>query len=314
MGASHTHAVTVDSDRKWLLAALATIVLFLIGEVVAGVVAGSVALLADAAHLLTDAGSIAMALWTLRLATRPAAGHMTYGWKRAEILSAQANGLLLVILAGWLAYEAIHRLIDPIGVTGGLVLLTALVGIVVNAAAVWMIGRADRTSLNIHGAFQHIRSDLFAFLATALAGLFVMTMGLTRIDGIAALVVVASMLKAGLGLVRAANRIFLEAAPTHLHPARIATAMTRVEGVVAVHDLHIWEITSGSPALSAHVLVAPGQDCHRAHTAVAALLADEFHIDHITVQLEHDPHHHHCGAHERRTALPTARNPTRTYG
>nr|WP_024806086.1 cation diffusion facilitator family transporter [Nocardia sp. BMG51109] len=288
MGAGHAHAhASPDGDRRWLAGALAVIVLFLLGEVVVGVLAGSLALLSDAAHMLTDAASIALALWAMRLSARPATGRMTFGWKRVEILSAQANGVTLLLLAVWLTYEAIQRLVHPPAVSGGLVLGTALVGVVVNLVATWMISRADRASLNIEGAFQHILNDLFAFIATAIAGAVIMVTGFGRADGIATLVVVVLMVRAGVGLVRASSRIFLEAAPADLDPSAIGRAMAARDGVVEVHDLHIWEITSGSPALSAHVLVEPGRDCHAVREGVARWLADEHHIEHATLQVDH---------------------------
>ncbi|MFI7190035.1 cation diffusion facilitator family transporter [Nocardia nova] len=283
----HSHGASADSDKRWLAGALAVIVAFLLGEVVVGLIAGSLALLSDAAHMLTDAASIALALWAIRLAARPAAGAMTFGWKRAEILSAQVNGLTLLVLAGWLGFEAIRRLLNPPEVTGALVLVTALVGVVVNVAASWMISRANRTSLNVEGAFQHILNDLFAFIATAIAGAVIMVTGFARADAIASLVVVILMLKAGIELVRASTRVFLEAAPVGLDPGEVGPAMAAVDSVVEVHDLHIWEITSGSPALSAHVLVQPERDCHTARTTLADLLADRFHIDHATLQVDH---------------------------
>jgi cobalt-zinc-cadmium efflux system protein len=155
------------------------------GEVVVGVIAGSLALLSDAAHMLTDAASIVLALVAIGLAARPPKGGYTYGLKRAEILSAQANGVTLLVLAGWLGYEAIRRLISPPPVAGGLVLGTALVGIAVNLAATWCLSKANRSSLNIEGAFQHILTDLFAFIATAVAGLVLVLTGFTRADAIA---------------------------------------------------------------------------------------------------------------------------------
>jgi hypothetical protein len=186
-------------------------------------------------------------------------GLMTCGWKRAEILSAQANGVTLLVLAVWLTYEAIRRLVSPPAVIGGLVLVVALVGIVVNLAATWMISKANRTSLNVEGAFQHILTDLFAFIATAVAGLVMVLTGFTRADAIASLVVVALMVKVGIGLVRESSRIFLEAAPAGLDPNRIGELLSGRPHGAEVHDLHIWEITSGQPALSAHMLV----DQHR---------------------------------------------------
>ena len=286
-GHPHGHGVSAQADQRWLAGALVVIVAFMAGEVVVGIAAGSLALLSDAAHMLTDAASIALALWAIRLAARPAAGRMTYGWKRAEILSAQANGITLLVLSVWLAYEAIRRLIAPPPVTGGLVLAVALAGIVVNLAATWMISKANRTSLNVEGAFQHILTDLFAFIATAIAGLVMVLTGFTRADALASLVVVVLMAKAGVGLVRESSRIFLEAAPSGLDPDRIGAAMAARPHVAEVHDLHIWEITSGQPALSAHVLVDPGEDCHAVRGDLATLLAAQHHIDHTTLQVDH---------------------------
>ncbi|MGH3624780.1 MAG: cation diffusion facilitator family transporter [Sciscionella sp.] len=287
MSGGHGHGATTASDQRWLLGALGVIVLFMIGEVIVGLVAGSLALISDAAHMLTDAASIALALWAIKLAAKPATGRMTYGWKRAEILSAQANGLTLLLLGAWLAYEAIRRLITPSEVTGDLVLGTALVGIVVNLAATAMISKANRTSLNVEGAFLHILNDLFAFIATAVAGLILILTSFTRADAIASLIVVLLMAKAGIGLVRESSRIFLEAAPTGLDPAQIGRAMAARPYVSEVHDLHIWEITSGQPALSAHVLVDPDQDCHAIRTELTTLLAADHHIEHTALQVDH---------------------------
>lgn len=288
MSAGHAHGPSsAGGDRRWLAGALGVIVTFMVGEVIVGVIAGSLALISDAAHMLTDAASIALALWAIRLAARPAAGRMTYGWKRVEILSAQANGLTLLLLAVWLAAEAIRRLIHPAAVAGALVLCTALVGIVVNVAATWMISRANRSSLAVEGAFQHILTDLFAFIATAVAGVIIVLTGFSRADAIATLIVVALMIKAGVALVRAATRIFLEAAPKDIDPTEVGQAIVDHDAVVEVHDLHIWEITSGSPALSAHVLVDASRDCHTVRTNLAQLLREQHHIHHTTLQVDH---------------------------
>ena len=215
----HSHGVSADADRKWLTLALILIVGFMAAEVVVGVIAGSLALITDAGHMLTDAVSIVLALIAIRLAARPARGGYTYGLKRAEILSAQANGITLLLLAAYFVFEGVRRLIDPGEVEGLLVFVTALVGIVVNVAATWCISRANRSSLNVEGAYQHILNDLYAFIATAIAGAVVWLTGFARADAIAALVVAALMVKAGWGLVRASGRIFLEAAPESVDPA-----------------------------------------------------------------------------------------------
>jgi cobalt-zinc-cadmium efflux system protein len=285
---AHQHGrVGADADRRWLGAALGLILALMAGEAVVGVLANSLALLSDAAHLLTDAGALVLALVALRLARRPPGGGYTYGLKRAEILSAQANGITLLLLAAWLAYEAARRLLDPPSVSGGAVLITALVGIAVNLAATWCVRRADRRSLNIRGAYLHLLTDLAAFVATALAGLVVLLTGFTRADAIASLVVVALMIHAGVGLVRDSGRILLEAAPAGLDPTRIGTEMAAHPGVAEVHDLHVWEISSGSPALSAHVLVPPALDCHQVRSDLEGMLRDKYEVTHTTLQVDH---------------------------
>ncbi|GLZ79692.1 putative cation transporter [Actinorhabdospora filicis] len=285
--AGHSHGVSADADKRWLSIALGLIVVFMAAEVVVGVVSGSLALLSDAAHMLTDAASIVLALIAIRLAARPPAGGYTYGLKRAEILSAQANGLTLLLLAGWLVYEAIERLIDPPEVAGGLVLVTALVGIVVNLAAAWALSRANRTSLNVEGAFQHILTDLFAFIGTAVAGLVMVLTGFARADAIASLFVAALMIKAGIGLVAASGRILLEAAPAGIDPAALGRHLAEMPQVVEVHDLHVWQITSGQPAMSAHVLVTPDADCHAVREEIETWLRAEHELDHSTLQVDH---------------------------
>lgn len=285
--AGHSHGVAADADRRYLTGALALIVAFLVTEVVVGLIASSLALISDAGHMLTDAASLVLALIAIRLAAKPAKGRWTYGFKRAEILSAQANGLTLLLLAAWFGYEAIRRLINPPQVEGLLVFVTALVGIVVNVAAAWLISKANRTSLNIEGAFQHIVTDLYAFVATAIAGLIVMLTGFDRADALAALVVAGLMIRSGYGLVRESGRIFLEAAPAGLDPDLIGPAMADRPGVDEVHDLHIWDVTSGMPALSAHVLVDPDGDCHAVRRDLEVLLKGKYRIDHTTLQVDH---------------------------
>ncbi|BDH08929.1 cation diffusion facilitator family transporter [Streptomyces hygroscopicus] len=286
-GHSHAHGVAPDADRRWLRSALILLTAYMAVEVVIGVVAQSLALISDAAHMLTDAVSIVLALVAMRLAARPARGGYTYGLKRAEILSAQANGITLLLLSVWLAYEAVERLISPPKVTGGLVLVTALAGIVVNLICTWLLSKANRSSLNVEGAYQHILTDLFGFVATAVAGLIVLTTGFERADAIASLVVVALMLRAGTGLVRESGRIFMEAAPTGVDPDALGERLAATDEVVEVHDLHIWLITSGQPALSAHILVAPGGDCHKVRRSLQELLSGEYGISHATLQVDH---------------------------
>ena len=289
--ADHGHSHTNQGgDARWLSAALALILAFMAAEIVIGLAAHSLALISDAAHMLTDAASIALVLITARLAARPPKGGYTYGLKRAEILSAQANGITLVLLAAWLCYFAIGRLFTPPEVAGGAVLGVALAGVAVNVAATLLIARAPgRQRLNVKGAFQHIVTDLYAFIATAVAGLIIIVTGFGRADAIATLVVVALMLHAGYGLLRESGRIFLEAAPAGLAPAAVGEAMAARPFVAEVHDLHIWEITSGEPAASAHVLVAPGSDCHAVRADLETFLVTAYGITHATLQVDHAP-------------------------
>jgi cobalt-zinc-cadmium efflux system protein len=289
----HAHRASPDADWRWLAVAGALIVLFMAGEVAAGVVAHSLALLSDAAHMLTDAAAIGLAIVTTKIAGRPARGGYTYGLRRLEILSAQANGITLVLLAVWLAYEAIRRLITPHPVGGGLMLTVALVGVAVNVAASLLLARAnastDRRSLNMEGAVAHVLTDLYAFAATAVAAIIILATGFSRADPIATLVVVALMLRAGSGLIRESGRIFLEAAPADIDPSALGAAMVARPHVAEVHDLHVWAITTGMPAASAHVLVEPRQDCHAVRADLEALLARDFGISHLTLQVDHCP-------------------------
>ena len=256
-------------------------------EVVAGIVAGSLALLSDAAHMLTDAAAIGLSLVAARLAARPARGAMTYGLGRAEILSAQANGVTLLVLAAFVAYEGVRRLVSPPDVHGWLVLVVALAGVAVNLAAAWVLGRAERRSLNVEGSFQHVLTDLYAFIGTAIAAVVILATGFDRADAIASLAIAALMVRSGYRLVRASGRVFLEAAPEGLDPNAIGTALAGQPGVVEVHDLHVWEVTSGFPALSAHVLVGRDTDCHAARLTLETLLHDRFELHHTTLQVDH---------------------------
>ncbi|HEX3715921.1 MAG TPA: cation diffusion facilitator family transporter [Trebonia sp.] len=292
-GHGHAHGAAPDADWRWLAAAAGLIVAFMAGEVAAGLLAHSLALLSDAAHMLTDAAAIGLALVTARVASRPASGGYTYGLRRLEILSAQANGITLVVLGVWLAYEAIRRLISPQPVAGGLMLGVALAGVAVNLAASWLLARANgpggRRSLNLEGAFQHVLTDLYAFAATVVAAIVVLATGFNRADPIATLVVVALMLRAGTGLIRKSGRIFLEAAPAGLDLAALGTAMAGRPHVAEVHDLHIWEITNDMPAASAHILVEPRQDCHAVRADLEDLLSRQYGISHLTLQVDHLP-------------------------
>ncbi|HUE28115.1 MAG TPA: cation diffusion facilitator family transporter [Solirubrobacteraceae bacterium] len=285
----HVHLSRQDDQRR-LAAALALILAFMVVEVVAGALASSLALLSDAAHMLTDAAALAIALVAARLATRPAKGALTYGLGRAEILSAQANGVTLLVLAAVIVYESIVRLVSPPQVNGAVVLAVALTGIVVNLLASRALAHEQESerSLNVEGSYRHILTDLYGFAATAIAAIVILATGFNRADPIASLLIAALMLRAGYGLVIASGRVFMEAAPAGLEPEVIGRALASEHDVVEVHDLHVWEVTSGFPALSAHVVVRAGADCHELRRHLQSVLRDRFDIQHTTLQVDHE--------------------------
>jgi cobalt-zinc-cadmium efflux system protein len=259
-------------------------------EIVAGLLASSLALLSDAAHMLTDAAALAISLAAARLAARPAYGAMTYGLGRAEILSAQANGLTLLVLAGLIVYGAIVHLVSPPAVRGWVVLGVALAGIPTNllAARILAGGEGESRSLNLEGSYRHILTDLYGFIATAIGGAVILATGFARADAIASLLIAGLMLQAAYGLLKASGRVFMEAAPAGVDPEQIGRALAGQPGVVEVHDLHVWEVTSGFAALSAHVVVRAGNDCHEVRRSLQRLLEERFNIHHTTLQVDHE--------------------------
>jgi cobalt-zinc-cadmium efflux system protein len=289
VGHDHTHAPTPGADRRWLLAALVLVLVFMVGEVVAGLLAHSLALLADAGHMLTDAAALAVSLFAARIAARPAQGAMTYGLGRAEILSAQANGMTLLVLGALIVYGAIVHLVHPPRTEGWPVLALALLGVVVNAVTTWVLRpKGEARSLNVEGSYKHLLTDLYGFIATAIAAAVILITGFRRADAIASLGIAALMLWAAAGLLRASGRVMMEAAPEGIDPDEIGHTLAGSRGVVEVHDLHVWEVTSGFPSLSAHVVVAAGADCHALRHELQELLHERFGIDHTTLQVDHE--------------------------
>jgi cobalt-zinc-cadmium efflux system protein len=312
-----------DTEAAKLKIALTLIVLFMAAEITVALLSSSLALLSDAAHMLTDAAALAMALLAARLAARPAKGAMTFGMGRAEILSASANGTTLLVLGLLIVYGAITHLVKPLDVHGAPVLIVALVGIVVNLIVTRVLGghahghshaahahdqqdhaheHADehdhahdpdtqrthkKRSLNIEGTYQHILTDLFGFTATAAAAIVILLTGFKRADAIASLLIAALMLHAAYGLLKASMRVMMEAAPEGIDPDTIGRELAMQPGVAEVHDLHIWEVTSGFSAISAHIVVDAGHDCHEVRRALSALLRERFELAHSTLQVEH---------------------------
>jgi cobalt-zinc-cadmium efflux system protein len=283
----HSHGGSAETRIRPLAIALALIVCFMVVEVAVAIAAHSIALFSDAAHMLIDAGALAMSVWAARLALRPPSGRMTFGFRRAEILAAQANGVTLLVLGLVIVAESLRRLASPPDVRGGLVFATAAAGAAVNVLALWQVAQANRSSLNVEGSFRHLLTDLYAFAGTALAGIVVWTTGFERADPIASLAVAASMLGSAWPLLRKTGRVLLEAAPEGMSPDEVAAAIRAYPGVTDVHDLHVWEISSGFPALSAHVLVGREEDCHRIRRELEGELHERFGVDHTTLQVEH---------------------------
>lgn len=281
----HGHGVWQDADRRWLAIALAIIAAFMVVEVVAGVLAGSLALLSDAAHMLTGAAALALAL----TAARAPRGPFTFGHGRAEILSAQVNGAVLLVLAGVIAWEAGQRLVEPPDPEGSVMLVVGVVGGLANVGAAWALSRAERRSLDVEGAMAHVLAGLYASAAAAIAGLLILITDVGEFDGLAALIVAALMVSSGWRLLRDPSRVLLEAAPAGVDPEEIGRTLAAHTGVVEVRDLHVWEVTSGVAAVAAHVTVTSGDDCHARRRELQALLGERFGIRHTTLQVDHAP-------------------------
>ena len=300
--ASYSHGVSADADRRYLRVALVLIGAFMLLEVVVGLAVGSMALVADAGHMLSDVAALGASLWVIHLASRPASGHWSYGLKRAEILSAAGNGITLLVVSGVITVESVRRLVAPSDVEGLPVLLVALLGVAVNVTAAWVISRANRDSLNVQGALAHVLTDLYAFAATVVAGVVILATGFHRADAIASLVVVALMLRAAAGLLKDSGRVLLEGAPEGVDLEDLRTHLLETEHVLDVHDLHAWAVTTDLPAVSAHVVVSDecfsSGHCPQILDHLQACLVGHFDVEHSTFQLEPAGHaEHEAGAH-----------------
>ncbi len=284
---SHDHSHSRSGSRRALALALAITVVYTVVEVVGGLATGSLALLADAVHMLSDNVALALALFAVWLAERPATPERTYGYKRAEVLAALANGVALVALAIWIFYEAYQRFRDPPDVLGGWVLVIGLVGVAVNLAAGWILFRGRSGNLNVEAAFRHVVADILGSIGVVAAAVIILTTGWLEADPLVSVLIGVLVLVSSWSILRDSTAILLEAAPSGIDTRAVGERLARAPGVVEVHDLHIWTITSGFPALSAHVLVGRGEDCHARRLELARLLHDEFGIEHTTLQVDH---------------------------
>jgi len=260
---------------------------FLVVEVVGGLLTGSLALLADAAHMLSDSVSLGLALVAVWLAQRPATPQRTFGMKRAEILAALANGITLVAISIWIFIEAAARFGDPGEVEGGWMMAVAFTGLLVNGAAITVLHRGGGDSLNVSAAMRHVAADLLGSIGVIAAAVIIVTTGWDYADPAASVAVGILVLISSWSILRDTTQILLEGAPPGIDVSEVGREMASVPGVVEVHDLHVWMITSGFPALAAHVLVAEDDDCHLKRTELSEMLHVRFGIDHATLQMDH---------------------------
>jgi cobalt-zinc-cadmium efflux system protein len=256
-------------------------------ELVGGILTGSLALLADSAHMLTDNVALALALVAVWLAGRPSTPERSFGYQRAEILAALVNGVVLIALAIWIFVEAYGRFSDPPTVLGGWMLAVALVGLAGNLAAAAVLNRAAHSSLNVRAALRHVIADALGSVGVVAAAVVVLSTGWRYADPVAGSLIAILVLASSWSVLRESVHILLEGTPKGLDASELARRMTEVPGVVEVHDLHVWTITSGFPALSAHVLVEPGDDGHARRRELEALLASDYGIEHTTIQVDH---------------------------
>jgi cobalt-zinc-cadmium efflux system protein len=293
-GHSHALATAAGGQRRRLAIVLGLTVTVLVATVVGAVLSGSLALVADAGHMATDAAGIALALGAVTLAQRPARGQRTFGWQRVEILAAVANGLLLVGVAGYVLVEAVQRIGDPPEIESRLMLTIAVVGLLVNLVSLGLLHRGRTESLNVRGAYLEVLADAFGSVAVLAAAVVVLTTGWTPADTLASLLIGVLVLPRAWHLLREALDVLLEAAPRGVDMAEVRTHILGVDGVLDVHDLHAWTITSGLPVLSAHVVVteealAAGHG-GRVLDALCECLGEHFDVEHCTFQLEGASH------------------------
>jgi cobalt-zinc-cadmium efflux system protein len=283
----HTHEKARGESRRAIAVVLALTASFTVAEVVGGLLTGSLALLADAGHMLSDNLSLGLALFAVWLASRPATPERSFGYQRAEILAALLNGMTLVAISVWIFVEAYSRLREPPEILGGPMLVIAALGLLVNAAGAMILSRSGGKSLNVQGALRHVVADALGSIGVMVAALLIILTGWRYADPLVSAAIGVLILGSSWSLLRDSTNILLEATPRGIDAEQVGRSMAEAEGVVEVHDLHIWTITSGFPALSAHVLVGQFEDCHARRRDLEALLASEYGISHTTLQVDH---------------------------
>ena len=299
-GSGRAHGTPSAGHRRRLALVLALTVAVFVLELVGALLSGSLALLADAGHMATDALGIGLALGAVTLAQRPAAGRRTFGWQRIEVLAAGLNGVLLLAVGTYVVVEAVRRIGDPPDIHAGWMLSIAAVGLIANLVSLAVLHAGQRDSLNTRGAYLEVMGDALGSVAVIVAGVLIATTGWTAADVVASLAIGALVLPRAWALLREAFDVLLEAAPRGVDLARVRAHVLSVDGVLEVHDLHAWTITSGLPVLSAHVVVADEvlSDGHggRVLDALGVCLGDHFDLAHCTFQLESPGHRGHEAA------------------
>jgi cobalt-zinc-cadmium efflux system protein len=297
MAHAHAHTTAGQRHRGRLTAALAITVTVLVVEVVGAAVTGSLALLSDAGHMLTDAAGLTIALAATWLAARPADHRWTFGWQRAEVLAALVNGVVLLVVAVLVIVEGVQRWVEPAPVAGAGMLAIGALGLLANTVALVLLRSGRHESINVRGAYLEVLGDLLGSVAVIAAAVVIVLTGWVRADAVASLAIALMILPRALALLRDVAKVLLEGTPADLHLAEVRSHLENVDGVVAVHDLHAWTITSGVPVLTAHVVVddhvlAPGSFCH-VLDAMQGCLRGHFDVEHSTFQIEpssHDAH------------------------
>ncbi|MFJ2370496.1 cation diffusion facilitator family transporter [Microbacterium sp. NPDC087665] len=304
----HDHAPAAGGIRsaghKRLLAiSLCLTATIMIVQVVGAVLTGSLALLADAAHMFTDASALVIALIAAAVSARPADDRRTFGYQRAEVFGALINAVILILLASWVGFEAVGRLINPsdVEVAGPLMLVVAVVGLLANAVSMWLLSRAQRTSINVRGAYLEVMGDLIGSAAVIVAAIVIVSTGWMPADAIASLFIAVMIIPRAISLLREVFSVLAESAPKGTAVSEIRTHLLAYEGVVGVHDVHVWQLTRGAPVFSAHVTVDPvlladGRSAHLL-SELQGCLAEHFDVEHSTFQIEPaeqsdcEPHH-----------------------
>jgi cobalt-zinc-cadmium efflux system protein len=282
----HRHAHGHDSERRVFGVMLLT-GLFMAVEVAGGVLSGSLALLADAGHMVTDFGSLALAWAGFRLARRPSDSHRTYGWDRFQVLAAFVNGLALLAIAAWILLEAVLRMRDPVPVLAPQMIGIAAVGLLVNVVAFLLLHAGDRDNLNVQGAWLHVLSDLLGSVAAVAAGVVILLTGWTPIDPLLSVGVALLLVRGGWRVVARSGHILLEGVPDGMGVKDIAASIRdAVPAVLDVHHVHAWSLTSERPMVTLHAVIADGTDGNAAITAIEAVLRSRFGVEHATVQIE----------------------------